>query len=506
MGFWWNVVLALLGVLVPIFALLYEFVLKGRKRLGYRVQMDTTAADKAPSPYAGALQQLKRDDGLLLRDPSFVLLRIENNGATNIDTNDYAVRDDDKVGVRVTFPGRRVAGMVVTELSDEFLRPAFGVDSALCVRDGTIELPRVPLNRSAHYKVLAALERDPDAPGRAGEPFRDPEVVGGIKGGIGRGRIQETKSRTGPSRTAIGLVAFLVLVVLGQLAVSLNAGGGAPLECATGELTIVGSTAFTPVLTEAADLYRKSCPGASFRLDTRGSVEGLRRLNEAGRHSAESSQIVAFSDGEKPDGYPQLLPSPIAFLLFTLVINKAAGVEDLTMPQIRQLYSGKINNWKQIGGNDLPVRLVSRNPDSGTRAAFQKRILAGATEFGSNSGDCLRLAPGVRCERASTSELLDAVTETPGAIGYSEVGAAVQRKDLRLVRIGGRRATLSEADGGAYPFWETELAYSYGDPAVGSLAASFLRYLRDDVGRDIVRSSGDRPCAELQNPVLCRPA
>ncbi|MEU8352924.1 phosphate-binding protein, partial [Streptomyces sp. NPDC048845] len=132
----WEIVLAVLGVVVPIAAALYEFIVVGRKRLGYRVQMDTTATEAVHSRYAGALQQLQDGDGTRLVDPSFVLLRIENNGATHIDTDDYAVLPDDKVGIRVRFPGRRVAGLVVTELSDSFLRPCFNEDSGLSVRDG----------------------------------------------------------------------------------------------------------------------------------------------------------------------------------------------------------------------------------------------------------------------------------------------------------------------------------------------------------------------------------
>lgn len=508
-NFPWDIALAALGILVPVIAFLYEFVFVGRKRLGYRVQMDTTATDEVHSQYAGSLQQLQHGNGARMVAPSFVLLRIENNGATHIDTSDYAVLDDDKVGIRVRFPGRGVAGMVVTELSDNFLRPSFGKDSGLSVRDGVIELPKVPLNRAAHYKVLVALER---ATGEgSGEKFGAPEIEGGIKGGVGSGRIQETKSRTGTSKQAVALISFLVLVMAGQLVVSLTSSDAAPLDCATGKLTLTGSTAFASVLQEAAKEYQDTCPGAGVTVDTKGSVEGLRALQQAGRAGGSgSADILAFSDGTKDDGYPQLLPRPIAFSLFTLVINKEAGVQDLTLDQIGQLYDGRITNWKQVGGNDMPVRLVGRYSDSGTRKTFEQRILGGRREPGDTSDDCLKPAPGappgvVRCERTSTIEVLDAVAQTPGTLGYSGDGDALARNDLLLVRIGGQQATLRAADYGAYPFWETEYAYTYGEPRANSLAASFLRYLTNEVGKDIVRSAGHLPCAELQNPVLCRP-
>src|SRR5262249_17655564 len=134
------------------------------------------------------------------------------------------------------------------------------------------------------------------------------------------------------------------------------------------------------------------------------------------------------------------------------------------------------------------------------------------TEPGENSVDCQEAKPGsspgpiLRCRKGDTSSMLDAVAGVAGAIGYAELGAASGRPDVVAVRIDGQPATLDAADHGAYPFWQTEYAYGYGDPKADSLAASFLRYITNQVGTDIVRSHGDRPCAELANPVLCRPS
>ncbi|MBB4933284.1 ABC-type phosphate transport system substrate-binding protein [Lipingzhangella halophila] len=501
-GISWSAVIAVLGVIVPIMAFLYEFIFVGRKRLGYRVQMDTTVADEvvAQGPESESWKHLQWEDGRRLVDPSFVLLRIENNGATNIDTSDYAVLEHHKTGINVRFPGRNVVNMVLTELSDDFIRENFDADSGFGSRGGEIQLPKVPLNRSQYYKILAVLETSDGGP-----PFDPPEVVGGIKGGVGAGGIKETRSRTGTSGPVIALLFFLVLVIIAQPAVSYVFEDEAPLDCASGELTIVGSTAFSPVLEEAAEMYEDTCPGSSFTIDTQGSTEGLRRLDDA----ENPEDMLAFSDGESPDGYPMLLSRPMAFSLFTLVINEEAGVQNLSAQQVGQLYEGEIRDWSEIGGNDVPVRLVSRHSDSGTRRTFEQRLLEGEREPGDTSDDCLELAPGAsgvpRCERASTNVLLDTVAETPGALGYSEAGTAQARQDLLPVRIDGNRATLEDADYGAYPFWETEYAYTHGEADAESLTASFLRYLTNEVGRDIIRSHGHRPCAELQNPMLCQP-
>ncbi|MGP4020634.1 substrate-binding domain-containing protein [Saccharopolyspora sp. 5N708] len=515
----WELILAVTGALVPIIAFLWEFALVGRKRLGYRVQMDTapTAVDTL---HAGAWRRLERADGGPLTDPSFALIRIENIGTTNIAETDYAFPENTPVGIRVRFPGRRIAGVVVTELSDPTLATYFGEKApGLSMSDldeagqtvGLVELPKVKLNSSDHYKVLVVLER---AEGFVLEPakstesgFPDPEVVGTISGGVASGKVHKTKGQTGTPRWVVALVCFLLMVSLAEPFIfELTSGRSAPLDCATGNLTVTGSTAFEPVLREAADTYARSCPDSGFAFDMHGSAQGLELLNRT-----RSPEMVAFSDGVKGDRLPELLPRPTAFLLFTIVINRDAGVQDLTLAQVRDVFSGRIANWREVGGNDVPVRIVDREALSGTRATLEQRILSGAVEPGENSNDCVEPINDslrgvvVRCRRADTGSMLDAVVGTSGAIGYSELRAATDRTDLLRVRIDGQDATLEAADHGAYPFWQTEYAYTFGEPAASSLAASFMRYLTNQVGSDIIRSYGNRPCAELANPVLCRP-
>jgi phosphate transport system substrate-binding protein len=510
-GFPWEIVLAGVGVLVTASAFLWEFVLVGRKRLGYRVQVDTTPTDVS-SLHAGAWRRLERESNKRLVDPSFVLLRIENIGASTIDDTDYSFEKGDPTGIIVRFPGRTVAGILPTELSDPTMESYFGPNSGSAgfgvERDaanpgtGVVRLPRVKLNRSAHYKVLVVLER---SPGNKAKKFADPEVQATITGGVGDGRIKKTEGRTGLPRWITVLVGTLVFVILTEPVALSLLDRDVPLDCAGGNLTLVGSTAFAPTLRAAASSYENTCPDASFAFDFRGSIEGLRALDEAA-----SPDVLAFSDGAKGDGHPLLLPRPIAFPLFTLVVHPEVGVEDLSLEQIRQIYDGRVTNWQQLGGNDIPVRLIGRPGDSGTRRTFENRVLGGRWEPARNSDDCEAVGSGapagvVRCERPGTDDVLAAVAGTPGALGYGEVEAASAHEGMVLLRIDGHPATLEAADQGAYPFWETEFAYTHREPDAHSLAASFLRYLTNEVGKDIIRAHGQRPCSELENPVLCRP-
>ncbi|WP_217165181.1 substrate-binding domain-containing protein [Streptomyces sp. AC512_CC834] len=455
----WESLIAVLGLAVPVTAALWEFFLAGRKRLGYRVQMDTSARDSGsgvPGPAAGVLQSMQWD-GVGLADPSVVLLRIENVGWTPIVEGDYVARADDPVGIRAAFPGRRVVGMVVTECSHPVLRDFFEPGTqGLGATDGVITLPKVKLNRRAHYKVLAVLDR---VTGAVGDDLPGPEITAGIVGGVRGGTIKRTEYYPFASRPVRWLLALLVLVSTAQSVSTFvrdDDTRAAPLDCAEGTLHLSGSTAFQPVLERAAEQYVKTCPGARIPFTDnsfKGSVPGLDALASAGGKAApEEGQglgdRLAFSDGPKSDGRPQLLPRPVALSLFTLVVNKDAGVRDLSLEQVRRLYAGEITNWNQVKGNDLPVHLVSRNPGSGTRTTLQEQVLDG--------------------------EPLP--------------------------------ATLEGADQGAYPYWQTEIAYTYGEPPADSIAAGFLRYLANEVGKDIIRAEGHRPCSELDKPLLCRPS
>ncbi|GGP98971.1 substrate-binding domain-containing protein [Streptomyces mutabilis] len=514
----WESVIAVLGLAVPVIAALWEFFLAGRKRLGYRVQMDTSARDSGTStgPQAGVLQRMQWD-GVDLEDPSVVLLRIENVGWSPIVEEDYVARVDDPVGIRAAFPGRRVVGMVVTECSHPMLRDFFEPGTAgLGATDGVITLPKVKLNRRAHYKVLAVLDRLPNT---SRDDLTGPEITAGVVGGVRGGTIKRTEYYPFASRPVRWLLALLVLVSVAQ-SVSTFARGdeavAAPLDCAEGTLHLSGSTAFKPVLELAAQQYTKTCPEARIPLTDdsfRGSVPGLDSLATAGDDAelGEDGGLgdrLAFSDGPKSDGRPQLLPRPVALSLFTLVVSEDTGVRDLSLKQVRDIYAGKITNWRQVKGENLPIQLVSRHPGSGTRTALEQRVLDGRPLPAVTTNDCRSLDTGRpgRCEVGGTPQLLDAVASTPGALGHSEVGSAVARDDVRQVRIDGYPATLEGADQGAYPFWETEIAYTYGEPPADSIAAGFLRYLANEVGKDIIRSKGHRPCAELDKPLVCRPS
>ncbi|MVU76545.1 phosphate-binding protein [Nocardia sp. ET3-3] len=508
-GFPLDIVLAIIGIAVPIVAFVWEFVLVGRKRLGYRVQMDTPVTGEIESVFPGVLPQLRPDGGATapdLQDLSVVLVRIENSGITDVDSADYASPESDPVGLHIHFPHRRVIGMAVTELSDDALgdslKPGTGIGSREDTqhRVGIIDLPKVPMDRGDHYKILAILQRTAGA----GE-YPEPVVRAKLKGG----RVSETRSRVGVSPKLLALIGFLVAVIAAQFVFNLddNPASGEAADCVSGTLTLVGSTAFEPAVRDAAAEYGKHCAKARFTFEFDSSDRGLSREDEEGKNNPG---LLAISDGPKGVGYPSLVPRTLAMSTFTMIVNPAVGVHDLTVQQIRDVYAGRVDNWQLLGGPDLPVRVVNRALGSGTREAFRAHVLGDGQPPSPAVTSCRGIAatnpPGVSfCEVPVTNDMLKTIADLPGSIGYSEYSDAARASGVETVTIEGHTPDRDQVLGHTYPFWSVEYAYSNGELPADSLAAAFLRFLTGGTGKDVLRAHGNTPCGELPNPTSCTP-
>lgn len=180
-------------------------------------------------------------------------------------------------------------------------------------------------------------------------------------------------------------------------------------------------------------------------------------------------------------------------------------MENLSLAQIREIFAGRVKNWRQVGGADEPVHLINREPDSGTRSALVAKLLNGRQPPQFTEPHCASLKTDRygNCEVGETSVVLEQVASRPGAIGYSEateVDGSKHADELVKLRIDGRKPTAEGVEDANYPYWQTEFAYTYGEPPAGSIAASFLNYLTQQTGRDILRQHGHALCSETKNP------
>ncbi|RAY12638.1 hypothetical protein DPM19_23885 [Actinomadura craniellae] len=306
-----------------------------------------------------------------------------------------------------------------------------------------------------------------------------------------------------PAAVAAAALVFVAGVVVGGAI-----GGDEPAAhrptCFSGTLRLVGSTAFERTADAVRRGYEALCEDADIEVRPIGSNEGVRALT-----AANAASTIAMHDGYlRPDsdeirsrGFRGF---PVALVAFAVIVHKDTKVTDLSMAELRSVYAqdGGPTNWRQFeGGADVPVRLVSRTEGSGTRTIFEEQVLGGP-EPELSSRNCQRkdelraAARSIRCERSSQGQVLDAVNQIPGAIGYAELHVATDTRrypNVRVLTLDGVKADASPA-GSNYPFVAPEVFYTLGPPPNHSPAAAFLTFLVGDSARRILRQAGALPC------------
>ncbi|MBB3663417.1 ABC-type phosphate transport system substrate-binding protein [Prauserella sediminis] len=369
-----------------------------------------------------------------------------------------------------------------------------------------IELHDFSLQRKEQLKIAVVLRE----PGDTGELTKGFDVQGQLDGG----RIVDESDQAGVTwpRAAAMVGLLLVGVLLATLLANASKPAADPaVACGDGELTVVGSSAFTPAVENIAEAYAAACPGSAITTRPTGSNAGVRELMS---DDVRPGSTVALSDGLARHESEQLEANPLAVIVYTLVVDESVGIDELTTQQVRGIYTGRYRDWDELRpGPSVPIRIVGRGGESGSRTTFEQRVLGRSegplTSDSCDGADRVAEADIVRCERGSERIVLDEVASTRGAIGYVDVPSANE------ARSEGRALSVVELDGGypdpgnipdGYPFWTIEYLYTKGEADRTSLQSGFLEYLRSGTARDELHSAGYVPCVRKDGRLhaLCR--
>lgn len=198
-----------------------------------------------------------------------------------------------------------------------------------------------------------------------------------------------------------------------------------------GKITFAGSTTMQPLVEKLAEQYRRHNDGIQMEIAAGGSVVGINAV-QAGRVDVGMASRD-LKDGEMKADMQQFL---IAYDALAVIVNPKNPVRSLTVAQLRDIYTGRLTNWKELGGSDAPIRAVVREVSSGTRGAFDDLVLAGR-------------APAVRLSAEVTAgEVETTVAGDPGAVGY--VGFGNLRPDIAAVSIDGVAPGPEAVQSGSY--------------------------------------------------------
>lgn len=253
-----------------------------------------------------------------------------------------------------------------------------------------------------------------------------------------------------------------------------------------GQLVMDGSTTVLPFGQIAAEKFMKENPGVNISVSGSGTGNGLKALADGGAQIANASRFIKDSE-IKLCMDKKVYPVPFAVALDCLVpvVHPSNPVKSLSRAQLRDIYSGKVTNWKDVGGNDHPVVVIGRDTSSGTYGTWQEMIL--------DAGGKTRVTARAQVA-ASSGAMLTAVRGNKNAIGYEGMGYV--NKSVKTVAVDGVPASAEAARNGKYPLARYLFMFTAGWPEGEILA--FINYMHSPAGQKIVADTGFVPLQELR--------
>jgi phosphate transport system substrate-binding protein len=245
-----------------------------------------------------------------------------------------------------------------------------------------------------------------------------------------------------------------------------------------GDITINGSTTVLPFAQAAVEKFMSSNPGINISLSGGGSGNGIKALADKTVNIANSSRFIKLDEVKTAvanDVYP--VPFAVALDCLLPMVHPSNPVNGLTTQQLKDIYSGKTTNWKDVGGNDGAIVVVGRDTSSGTYGTWQEMIM--------DVGEKARVTAKAQTA-ASSGAMLSTVANNKNAIGYDGIGYIDNTvKPLTVNQVAG---TAASAKDGSYPL--SRYLYMFTDGWPKDNVLDFINYMLSDEGQAIVESTG----------------
>ncbi|MCL2677184.1 MAG: phosphate ABC transporter substrate-binding protein [Streptococcaceae bacterium] len=252
-------------------------------------------------------------------------------------------------------------------------------------------------------------------------------------------------------------------LIAGTALITLAACGGNNASGTSGKVNVVGSTALQPLAQAAVNGFTNDNPNAQVTVQGGGSGAGLTAVSNG---TADIGNSDIFAEQKSGIDASKLNDNKVAVVGFAAVVNASNGVSNLTTQQLVDIFTGKVTNWKQVGGSDEAIVVIGRTEGSGTRVNFDKLALNGATEKTATTQD-------------ATNGVVTAVGQTKGAISYLAFSGLNGASGVKSVSIDGVAPTDANVETNTYKVWSYEHMYTNKDKATDT-AKSFISYVAKD--------------------------
>lgn len=287
--------------------------------------------------------------------------------------------------------------------------------------------------------------------------------------------------------------------MMGIAAVSLagcgNNGGGSAaagsasasavsFKALSGTITAVGSTALQPLCEAAAEQFMEKNFGVQITVQGGCSGQGITQITQ-GAVQIGNSDVFAEEKVKDAADLKKITDNKVCIVGMGPIVNKDVTVDDLTIERLKQIFTGEITNWSQVGGANAEITVINRASGSGTRATFEAAVL----------GDSKVPDSFKPQEQDSSGTAAKMVATTPGAISY--VAFSYYDDTFKALNIGGVSPETKNVEDNSWTIWAYEHMYTAANPDEATKA--FIEYMMsDEVQRGLVEEQGYIPVSGMK--------
>ena len=283
--------------------------------------------------------------------------------------------------------------------------------------------------------------------------------------------------------TVCGAVAAAAMTACGGSASSAAASGTASSTAASsaaasaagtlsGNVATGGSTSMKNVIAALTEGFAEAEPGVTVSYDPTGSGAGITGATDQTLDIGLSSRALKDEEKNDVDG------TIIALDGIAIIVNKESAVADLTVDQLKQMFTGEITNWKDVGGADGEIVLIGREAGSGTRDGFESIV---------DVKDSCKYAQ----ELTATGAVISAVEANPLAIGYASLSAVGDT--VKRVTVGGVECSEETVKDGSYEVQRPFVFVTNKSVTLSEQAQAFFDFATSADAADLIRTAGAVP-------------
>ena len=254
-----------------------------------------------------------------------------------------------------------------------------------------------------------------------------------------------------------------------------SAAGSTAADTLSGNVATGGSTSMKNVIAALTEGFAEVEPGVTVSYDPTGSGAGITGATDKTLDIGLSSRALKDDEKSAVDG------TVVALDGIAIVVNKDSKVADLTVEQLKKMFTGEITNWKDVGGDDGEIVLIGREAGSGTRDGFESIV---------DVKDSCKYAQ----ELTATGAVISAVEANPLAIGYASLSAVGET--VKMVTVGGVACSEETVKDGSYEVQRPFVFVTNKSVTLSEQAQAFFDFATSADAADLIRIAGAVPVNE----------